>query len=233
MKRIALMLCLILWGALAGLSQTVDKTCAASFELLSDPQFLPDTGEEGVFTAKTDWNLEKRTVSYIWTVTGGKIIEGQNTASIRIFRESDTLTVAVKLRIEPDNCVLEETVGSFIDRVYPILVNQYGTIPPSEEKANLDAFFEKLKKDPNAQGYIFVTDDKNLKRRLKFLLGYIDLKKIKRSYINFLIGRNYEFQTALWLVPAGATYPECKDCLDIRADDTKRLQNIYQLKLKS
>jgi hypothetical protein len=241
MKRILLILLLVLFGAFTALSQNADKHCAALLDVFSDPETIYK-GEEGFYTARTDLNLIKRTVRYDWTVKGGKILEGQNTASIKILRESNSLAVALKVRVEPDDCVMEIAVGHEID-VFddPRVVDEYGDLSPPEEKESLDKFFGELTKNPNDQGYIFVADDKSMKRRLRFLLEYIDAKKIDRSRVSFLLGadydlkagRGYNIKTVLLLVPPGASSPKCNDCLDVRADDAVKLEEIFKLQLKN
>jgi hypothetical protein len=210
--------------------ETVDP-CTSRIEISSDPQFV-DTGEVGVYTAEFAGDMQNRTARYEWSARGGKIIAGQGTSGVKLLRQSDSLNVSVEIRIGPENCVKSGTIGSIVDGFYPEIINRYGYISPIKERAGLDDFFKRLAAEPNHLGVIFVTDDKGLKPRLRFLIAHIESRKFDRSRIVFLIGRDDLHKTALHLVASGASIPDCRDCIEIKADDTKKLQEIFRLKPK-
>jgi hypothetical protein len=228
-----LILFLVLFCNFSVLSQEPSNSCAAEIEIQSGTGFVVDTGKEGIYIAQLRTSLENRTVTYKWSVNGGKILDGQDTNRIKLLRENDLLYLFVEARISPDGCVIQTTYGHNIDRTTPILIKEYDYIEPDEEKGFLDGFFSRLMVTPDSRGTIYLRDDKNLKLRLKFLLNYMQQKKIDSRRITFLIGRDRDSKTYLYLLTPTSNKPYCRECTEVEASDTKALQEIFRLKLKT
>jgi hypothetical protein len=233
MRHNVLILFLILFCNFNALSQETPNACAAALEIRSSTGFVVDTGKEGFFTAQFRPNLENRAVIYKWSVTGGKILDGQNTSRIKLLRENDLLYLFLEARISPDGCVIRTTYAHNINRTTPILVKEYDQLEPDKEKTFLAGFFLRLMETPDSQGTIYVRDDKDLKLRLKFLLNFIKEIKFDSRRITFLIGRDRDSKTMLYLLTPTRDKPNCRECTEIQASDTKTLQKIFRLELKT
>ncbi|MDQ3750189.1 MAG: hypothetical protein M3367_14435, partial [Acidobacteriota bacterium] len=51
-----------------------------------------------------------------------------------------------------------------------------------------------------------------------------------KTRVSFIIAGKNEQQTQLWIIPAGAEYPKCEDCLIIKAEDFDKLENLFRPK---
>lgn len=183
-----------------------------------DGNFLPNINESRTLSAETTKEIENYQVTYHWTVSGGKILSGQNTKTITFIRDGYTLIVLVEIKGLPPNCENRAEVASVIDRSNQ-LIDEYEQITKSEERKKIDKFFTEVQKNLPTFALIKLKDDKNLKQHLIFLHSYIESKGQDINQIGYLIGNEPDERTQLWLVYPGVGMPPCKDCLFIKAKD--------------
>lgn len=168
------------------------------------------------------------TLSFEWTVIGGRIISGQGTPQITVignrssklvvYRDGrfveemvlDPYTVVVKLTGVPAACGNKTTASMslIVDRPPPItIVEEFGRVTFQQLKPKLDNFARALHNAPGATGYI-VSEGKwpSQKRAIEYL---VETQKLNASRINYVERiKTKKLNVKLFLVPAGATPPK-------------------------
>jgi hypothetical protein len=154
---------------------------------------------------------------YNWTVSAGRIIEGQGTSSIRV----DTTglagqTVQATLSMGgytldcSDNCAVQIPVPEQRSRKF----DEFPDIARNDEKARLDNFGVELQNDPTASAYVIVHPgrsgkagdvQKHTTRIVDYLVNSrgIDARRI----VTLVGGTRNELLVELWISPQGATPP--------------------------
>lgn len=154
---------------------------------------------------------------YKWTVSAGKIIEGQGTSTIKV----DTTGLAgqtVRASLSMDGYTLECSADCAVTVPLPKLENrkfdEFPDISRNDEKARLDNFGIELQNDPTATGYVIVYPGKSGKRgevqqHAGRIVDYlVNSRGLDQRRIVTLVGpqRDHLF-VELWLTPQGATPP--------------------------
>ncbi|HEY8563240.1 MAG TPA: hypothetical protein VIL74_22875 [Pyrinomonadaceae bacterium] len=215
MKVFPLLFCLVLWPAgfaAAQANQTVD--CPA---IDVSGGGVVELGAEMSFTV-TVTNYDSSRLSYKWTISAGKISEGQGTASIAVtdYKNGEAITANVEVKGLPESCVnsASETGSVIIDYILPTLIDEFGDIQSGEIQNRIDSLYQfKLRNEPNSQGYIInYGSNKEVARRERLIRKSIFLRKYDASRVTFVRGgakpeSKSGAWTKFWLVPPGAMPP--------------------------
>jgi hypothetical protein len=154
---------------------------------------------------------------YNWTVSAGRIIEGQGTSSIRV----DTTglagqTVRATLSMGgyaldcSDTCAVQIPVPQLSSRKF----DEFPSIARNDEKARLDNFGVELQNDPKASAYVIVYPGHSgkpgdVQKHTTRIVDYlVNSRGIDARRTVTLVGRTRdELMVELWLTPQGATPP--------------------------
>jgi hypothetical protein len=186
------------------------------------------TGGPMFFTAKLNEAAKNLNLEYDWTVSIGKISDGQNSSSIKIETtglSNLNITATVKIKGLSENCA---NIASETGSVAPLPIGEpydrYGKISISDELGRFDGFIFSLRENPNSKGFLVMNVAKNetfeqTKRRILKLLRITNLRKFPKERLIFALRKSTYIQTTAWIVPESAEFPECDGCLIINGKD--------------
>ncbi|MDX6496987.1 MAG: hypothetical protein QOG23_247 [Blastocatellia bacterium] len=179
----------------------------------------PEAGRENApvtFTVTVTGGTPNITPGYNWTVSAGKIINGQGTPSITV----DTGGLAgetVRASVDvtgfgtpcPANCSVSIPIMN-----KPRKFDEYYDIARNDEKARLDNFAIQLQSEPGSQGYIIVYPSRRAKSndaqaRAQRISDYlINSRGLDSHRVVITMGPQREdWLFELWVVPEGAPPP--------------------------
>ncbi|HEU4509581.1 MAG TPA: hypothetical protein VFR78_15155 [Pyrinomonadaceae bacterium] len=155
---------------------------------------------------------------YNWSVSAGRIIEGQGTGTIKV----DTTGLAgqtVRASLSMDGYTLECSddcaVSIPLPRLYSRKFDEFPDISRNDEKARLDNYAIDLQSDPSATGYVIVHPGRKSKaadvqhhasRIVEYL---VHSRGLDERRIVTLVGKpQEELSVELWITPQGATPPQ-------------------------
>jgi hypothetical protein len=161
------------------------------------------------------WVYPKSGTEYKWTISSGKIVEGQGSDYLKIERDDSNLkriTAFVEVSGLPQIC--QRTAYTTVDiAVQPFLVDHVARFNYSDLAARLDNFVILLQNDPSAKGYIIVYASRNgdlwqRKWALPSVMKVFAFRKFDMSRITIIKGGFREHNTVdSWIVPPGADPP--------------------------
>jgi hypothetical protein len=174
-------------------------------------------GEPLDFTVKVE-NYDLSKITFEWTVSGGKLIEGQGTTAIKVSKdnEDENITATVTVKGLPEGCPMNASeTGSVCHCVHPILFNEF-SIPASQiDKARLDNLVKEIADNPSSQIYIIEyfkrgTAQKIIDRKIQKITDYLVYERqIEKERITILTDSEIDMKiTRFWLVPPGAEPPK-------------------------
>jgi hypothetical protein len=154
---------------------------------------------------------------YNWTVSAGRIIEGQGTSSIRV--ETMGLagqTVRATLSMGgytldcSDTCAVQIPIPEQRSRKF----DEFPNIARNDEKARLDNFAVELQNDPTASAYVIVYPGRSgkasdVQKHTTRIVDYlVNSRGIDgRRIVSLVGGSRNELMVELWISPQGAAPP--------------------------
>jgi len=157
------------------------------------------------------------TPTYDWTVTCGKIMNGQGTNSISVDTtgcSGQTITANVNLTGYGVPCPATCSVAVPIMNK-PRKFDEYYDIARNDEKARLDNYAIQLQQEPGSQGYVFVYPSRKAgpsaaQARAQRIIDYlVTTRGIDSHRLVVTMGpAREEWLTELWVVPEGAPPPQ-------------------------
>ena len=154
---------------------------------------------------------------YNWTVSAGRIIEGQGTSAIRV--DTTGLTgQTVKATLSMGGYSLDCSASCAVPIPVPILpslkFDEFPNIARNDEKARLDNFTVELQHDPTATAYVVVYPGRrgrtgDVQRHTTRIVDYlINSRGIDARRIVTLVGSlRDDLLVELWITPQGASPP--------------------------
>ena len=154
---------------------------------------------------------------YNWTVSAGRILEGQGTSSIRVDTTGlagqtvrTTLSVGGYTNDCSANCTVQMPVPVQISRKF----DEFPNIARNDEKARLDNYAVELQNDPTSSAYVLVYPgrsgrpgdvQKHTTRVVDYLVNSrgIDARRI----VTLIGGTRNKLTVDLWVAPQGAKPP--------------------------
>lgn len=202
--------------------------CVCSFgqnkEISPCPSGLSVTGPSGLtvpdvsqsFTANVS-NPGSYPFKYDWSISGGDIIEGQGTSSIKVVQPSelggDNLTATVELKGLPKHC--ESTSASETAVICacatPTQTDEFSGSFSQVKNENLDNFAKLLKENPTSQGTIIWYSKRNLSKNIveqeiqkvtEYLTKEHNIEKARIVIKTSLFNKDL---VTFFIVPAGAS----------------------------
>lgn len=229
MKSIFATLALTLAFSVSALCQNTD-VCPTIRVLAPTPIIL--AGEIMNFSVGFENNVEASNLKFVWTVSVGTIIEGQNTPTIKVITTSDTqgITVTAKVEIQglPEGC--NNQALQVIDIVSPPVcrctVDEYEKIPWREEMARLENFAIEILSAPEYRAFILLSVKKEenarqVRRHIRKMARFLESCKVKKERLIFAIESSEYHTTKFYIVADGVKYPSCEDCKFINGKSLK------------
>ena len=169
------------------------------------------------FTANVTGILAGSTPTYYWTVSSGRIIEGQGTSSITV----DTTGAAgqsVTATISIGGYNLDCSASCSVPIPLPVppakKFDEFPNIARNDEKARLDNFAVGLQNDPTATGYVIVYPSRrgqtgDVQKHTTRIIDYlVNSRGIDARRIVTLVGpMRDDLRVELWIAPQGASPP--------------------------
>jgi len=154
---------------------------------------------------------------YNWTVSAGRITEGQGTSSIKVDTTGlagQTVRATLSMGGYTLDCSDSCSVQIPLPHLRPRKFDEFPNIARNDEKARLDNFGVELQNDPTASAYVIVYPgrsgkpgdvQKHTTRIVDYLVNTrgIDARRI----VTVVGGTRDELMMELWLSPQGATPP--------------------------
>jgi len=203
---ISFLLLLTVDGILSTANNNVDITCprveviCARKECYSSPFY---------FKAQISDGAPNQKVSYQWSITSGRIVNGQGTSSIKaVANDSHSITATVEVQGLPAECGQAIASLSVITEPAPPVeeIDEFGSLPLETIKSRLDKLAYQLRSRPGARGYILSSGKWSLSGRAqKYLLTEHGLESGRVVYVQRKTKR--PLMIRLYIVPAGANPP--------------------------
>jgi hypothetical protein len=169
------------------------------------------------FTSRYTGGTPGTSPVYNWTVSAGRITEGQGTDTIKV----DTTglagqTVHASLSLGGYNleCAADCSVALPVPKLISRRFDEFPDITRNDEKARLDNFGIELQNDPTATAYVIVYPGKKGKRNevqvhaARIVDYLVNSRGLDQRRIVTLVGpAKDELSVDLWITPQGATPP--------------------------
>lgn len=201
------------------------------------PVVLSAVDEPWTFSVEIGSEFETSNIEYVWKTEGGEIVNGQGTKSIKakLNKCENLLKATVEIKGLPSACpstgsetgVISHNCGELMK---PFAFDGYKKIKFEEEKIKIDNLFKKLEEYSIAEGVIEIQKDADVVNHIKRLDKYLTQKNYDKSKISYAISDSGRRETWLWLIPANEDLPDCGNCEIIKAEDTKRIKELFKSK---
>ena len=169
------------------------------------------------FTSSLAGGSGNVTPNYNWTVSAGRIIEGQGTSSIKVDTTGlagQTLSATLSMGGYPLDCSASCLV-SFPVPIKGKKFDEFGEISRNDEKARLDNFAIDLQNDPSSTAYVIIYPGQGSKsaqvqtQKSRIVDYLVNSRGFNAGRIFTIVGppRGY-MSVELWIVPQGAPPPK-------------------------
>ena len=167
-----------------------------------------------------------------WIVSAGTIIKGQGTDEITVDTAGlagQVLTATVELIGAPTGCKASDSITAGVSPPPPTRCSfdSYGDIKFEDEKARLDNFGIQVQ-SWNGSGLIQIyAGQKTFKSEAAYRLArdksyLVNVRGIEPTrIITADCGFTADLTTTFWVVPPGATFPECETAFQIPLSEVK------------
>lgn len=171
------------------------------------------------FSANLVGGSSNVSATYNWTVSAGRIIEGQGTPSIKVDTKGlggqtvkATFSVVGYGRDCSAVCMVQIPLPQRMCRKF----DEFGNIKRNDEKARLDNYAVELQNDPTSTAYVIVypgTPGLSAETRSSRIVDYlVNTRGLDRQRIVTVIGSpRKQLMVELWLCPQGVTPPAAEN----------------------
>lgn len=203
---------LVLIFCAAAFAQNNQTSPCPTISITSSPETI-NSGQTTTFTANVITQSNKLLI-YNWSVSTGKIIEGQGTSVIEVKTSyeiiGEDVTVAVEIKGLPEHCLNTATyqTATPVNCILPMILDEYEKLPFSEEKARLANAAVYLKKQPESSalfiiGFTEKESFSSIKIRVDKISKYlIESSGIAKDKIIFVFSEDTNQSTTIYLQPA-------------------------------
>lgn len=177
---------------------------------ITGPAGLTRPGDTANYSVQVDTNGKDFKLEYLWTISSGEIISGQNTPSITVRFENMGVTATVEIKGLPEGCpnMESEDGGCGLRPEAPVFLDSFPGRITAKEKARFNEIWDQLEANPNARGVIFLAGTvPQIKANKKMIASFITRLRKDPMRVTFIDVYGDEM-TEFWLVPSGATEPE-------------------------
>ena len=172
------------------------------------------TGQPVTFSSTLAGSLGDVTPAFTWTISNGRIIEGQGTNSIKVDTaglDGQTLTATLSMGGYSLDCSAACSV-QFPASLSCRSFDEFPALARNDEKARLDNFAIELQNDPSTRGFVIVHQGQHgrageVQTRSKRIVDYLVYsRRLDGSRIITVIGSaRPELKVHLWVCPQGST----------------------------
>ena len=217
MRKILKTSILILALCFCALAQT-NNTASCPTISVTGPPGIAQPNEPVLFTAAVDEKAKNYNIKYVWTISSGKIVGGQGTATLSVLpNPGESVTAAIEILGLPEGCsnVASENLP-FCGGIPIIIIDEFSASISQIDSARIEAIVSAVKNDPNAQLYIVSTfkhkiSAQNINKKHKEIADVLTKTGIEKDRITFIYGFADANLTKVVLVPAGANPPTIED----------------------
>jgi len=182
-------------------------------------------GDLLTFTATITGGDPKVVPVFSWTVSEGRIVQGQGTSSIRVDLtnvDARGPTGSVTVGGFDSACPAIASCSLIIERfdLSPKMFDSYGVLPQNKEAMRLNAYTVQLQNQPGTQAYILAYGGRRgrvgeaiklARRSEKYLVDHgINSERI----VTLDAGYREKLTIDLWIVPAGFNRPVAEPTVD-------------------
>lgn len=195
------------------------------------PKYFTQPGAEMAFSVFVGGESKNLKLEYNWSVSAGKIAEGQGTAAIKLSTtmemQGSFVTAKVEIKGLPKNCPNKFSGGGLLASINYDPLDSYGKVSLREEIARFDNLYFSLAMDKTSRGFILMEISEKetfaaAKKRIRALLKFITERRIySKDKITFAIKKSSEHRTTIIVVPKDIKLPECENCEIIKGADFK------------
>jgi hypothetical protein len=168
------------------------------------------------FTSSLTGGTGNVTPNFNWTVSAGRIIEGQGTASIKVDTTGlagQTLRATLSMGGYPLDCSASCSI-SFPVPLKGKKFDEFGELARNDEKARLDNFAIDLQNDPSSTAYVIIYPGQGGRsgqvqtQRTRIVDYLVNSRGFDAGRIVTIVGPpRVDMIVELWTVPQGATPP--------------------------
>jgi hypothetical protein len=169
------------------------------------------------FSANMSGGSGDVTATYNWTISAGKIIEGQGTSAIKVDTRGlagQTIKATFSVAGYPKDCSAICLVRIPLPKTTCKKFDEFPDIQRNDEKARLDNFAVELQNDPASTAYVYVYPAKKgpagtAQSRTSRIVDYlVNSRQLDAQRIVTIVGSpRAELMVELWLCPQGITPP--------------------------
>ncbi len=216
MKKLVFPLVYILANIISIYAQATDNSICPTVSV-SGPAGFVEPNNPATFTVNVDTKGKELNLEYIWSISAGEIISGQNTPTLTVKQPDGNLTVTVEVKGLPDGCpnTDSETAGGVDLPPQAEKLDEFSGSFARINKAGFKKIIAAVQNDQNAQLYIC--------KKYKDDFSKIKIDKTSDKVKNYLLKAGIEADRIVfvdfpaktgslefWLVPVGATPPSPK-----------------------
>lgn len=193
MKIFPLLFCFVLLFAVAAAAQSNQDSSCPTIDVTGGG--VAEVGEPTAFKLKVEgFDLSK--LSFVWTISGGEILEGQGTLSIKVSRKNydENLTATIEVVGLPAGCpAVESETASTIDRAPPLLFDEFGALLNKDVETRIKNLFAELGNLPRAKGYIInygtESEIERHEKQIREAAGVLDLDASRMTLVEVALSR--------------------------------------------
>lgn len=197
---------------------------------ITGPSEITNPGATMTFSVNVKNEKVTSKLKYVWTISLGLIIEGQNTSIIKVATTSEMAGANVMAKVEiqglPIGCANEFSEVAGINNPPTICPNDdYGKISWSNEAGRLDSLFTELTNTPETVAFINIFRGanetiENSKKRIEKIVKHANLREFPKRRLVFAIDKdNSEWQRTVIFIYFENKLPECENCEIIKGED--------------
>jgi hypothetical protein len=185
---------------------------------IKSPVEIVPMGEFIEYIVSVDTKGKSLPLRFEWSTSVGSVDDGQGTTKVRVKRQSDSMTVTVRVFGLPPGCP-DKAAESFDVLPAPRASKLYEWNPTVKfEEEELTRIADTMKINPSSglhilSGWLKGKQTSSAKRREAQAIDFLLRRGIAKDQITFT-GVYSELEVLqFWLVPPGADRPECDDCV--------------------
>jgi len=184
--------------------------------IVTGPSGWVNVGELAPYSVTVS-NADQYSLQYVWSVSAGRIKDGQGTSSIRVIQPNSAFTATVEIIGLPDGCPAIASEHLTWDPA-PVPVKIYDLQPnESFDKAAATRISEVILEIAGSQLYILAGDvgGKNassFQRKQRTIVDMLSKLGITRDRITIAPVHSEVELFQFWRVPPGASNPRCDEC---------------------
>lgn len=218
MKQLLSIIFLLFCLSLPLIAQTPQPSDCPSLSVFGPPGIV-NPGDSGTYNAEVDAKGKQLDLEYVWSVSAGKILNGQGTVTIQVEQpRTEQLTVTITVKGFPEGCSNTASEVYFVDPApEPVKIAHFDTLLQESDSQQLKEIIDELRSHPNNQIYIFLDYTpgtakeimERQERKLFLALTNAGIDGSRIMFQRFMDGPNV---VQFWRVPPGAENPICDEC---------------------